>query len=86
MTLRVTLIIRELAERAGMSTYPASVNNIKWRISRACESAGCVGVARQGKFVLVGDTTNSEWPVSSFTVKGWSEFLALAKHGGFDNL
>jgi len=69
-----------------MSIHPASLENIKWRTSRACESAGCVGVARQGEFVLVGDTTNPEGPMSKFTLKEWSDFLAVAKLGDFDNL
>lgn len=69
-----------------MSTYPASVENIKWRTSRACESAGCVGVARRGEFVLVGDTTNPEWSVSSFSVKVWNNFVTMTKLGDFDEL
>jgi len=69
-----------------MSIYPASLENIKWHKSRTCESAGCVGVARQGEFVLVGSTSNPEIPVSKFTLEEWAEFLAGAKLGDFDNL
>lgn len=69
-----------------MSTYPASVENIKWRKSRTCESAGCVQVARHGEFVLVGSTASPEGPIFKFTLKEWREFLAGAKLGDFDDL
>ena len=69
-----------------MSTYPASYGDVDWRISRTCESGACVGVIRQGDFVFIGNTSSPEVPVSRFTVKEWSEFLAGAKLGDFDNL
>jgi predicted secreted Zn-dependent protease len=69
-----------------MSTYPAPRGDVDWRISRTCEGGACVGVARQGEFVLIGNTSNPESPVPSFTVKEWSEFLAGAKRGDFDDL
>lgn len=69
-----------------MSAYPASLGDVDWRISRTCESGGCVGVARQGDFVLVSSTSNPESPVSKFTVEEWREFLAGAKLGDFDDL
>jgi hypothetical protein len=69
-----------------MSIYPASFEDVDWRISRTCESGACVGVARQGEFVLVGNTSNPDIPVSRFTVTEWREFLAGAKLGDFDDL
>lgn len=69
-----------------MSINPASLEDVPWRTSRTCESGACVGVARQGEFVLVGNTGNSEEPISRFTVKEWIEFLAGAKLGDFDDL
>jgi len=69
-----------------MSTNTTSLGNVDWRISRTCESGACVGVARYGEFVLVGNTSNPGSPVSKFTVKEWSEFLAGAKLGDFDDL
>lgn len=69
-----------------MSTYPASAGDVDWRISRTCEGGACVGVARYGEFVLVGNTSNPESPVSRFTPKEWREFLAGVKLGDFDDL
>lgn len=69
-----------------MSTYPATAENVDWRVSRTCEGGACVGVARHGEFVLVGSTSSPESPVSRFTVKEWSDFLAGAKLGDFDDL
>lgn len=69
-----------------MSTYPASLGDVHWRKSRTCESGACVGVARYGELVLVGNTSNPDSPVSTFTAKEWSEFLAGAKLGDFDDL
>jgi len=69
-----------------MSAYPASFGNVDWRVSRTCEGGACVGVARQGKFVFVRNTSDPESPASRFTVQEWSEFLAGAKNGDFDDL
>lgn len=45
-----------------------------------------MGVARQGEFIVVGNTANRDAPVSRFTVQEWSAFLAGAKLGDFDDL
>jgi hypothetical protein len=45
-----------------------------------------VGVARQGEFIVVGNTANPEAPVSRFTPQEWTAFLAGAKLGDFDDL
>jgi predicted secreted Zn-dependent protease len=69
-----------------MSAHPAPSGDVEWRVSRTCEGGACVGVARHGEFVLVGNTSNPESPVSRFTAKEWAEFLAGAKLGDFDDL
>jgi hypothetical protein len=69
-----------------MSTNPATSGDIDWRISRLCESGACVGVARKGEFVLIGNTSDPDAPVSRFTRQEWSAFLAGAKLGDFDGL
>ncbi len=69
-----------------MSTSPAVSGGIDWRTSRLCESGACVGVARQGEFVLIGDPGNPEAPVSRFTGQEWSVFVAGVKLGDFDDL
>ena len=69
-----------------MSIDPTPLENITWRTSLTCESAGCVGVARQGDFVIVRSTSNLEAPVSKFTLEEWGHFLAGVKQGDFDDL
>lgn len=69
-----------------MSIYSAASDNVAWRISSMCDAGSCVGVARQGEFVLIGNTGDPEGPVSQFTVEEWSVFLAGAKLGDFDDL
>jgi len=69
-----------------MSEYPALLGDVHWCISRTCESGACIGVARYGEFVLVGNPDNPEAPVCKFTVEEWNEFLAGAKLGDFDHL
>jgi hypothetical protein len=64
---------------------PAS-GNIVWRISRTCDSGACVGVARRGEAVLIGNTNNPEGPVAEFTTDEWREFLAGLKLGDFDTI
>jgi hypothetical protein len=45
-----------------------------------------VGVARQGEFIIIGNTANPGAPVSRFTEQEWSAFLAGVKLGDFDDL
>jgi hypothetical protein len=44
-----------------------------------------VGVARQGEFVVVGNTSDPETPVSRFTSEEWSAFVVGVKLGDFDD-
>ena len=69
-----------------MSTNPVVSGNFDWRVSRLCEGGSCVGVARQGEFVLIGSTSSPEIPVSRFTSQEWSAFVAGVKLGDFDDL
>jgi hypothetical protein len=69
-----------------MSIYGEAAEDRQWRTSRTCDGGACVGVARQGEFIVVGNTANPEAPVSRFTTAEWSAFLAGAKLGDFDDL
>ena len=69
-----------------MSTSPAVSGGFDWHVSRMCDSGACVGVARQGEFVLIGNTSSPEAPVSRFTSQEWSAFVAAVKLGDFDDL
>jgi hypothetical protein len=69
-----------------MSTSPVVSGDFDWRISRLCDSGACVGVVRQGEFVLIGNTSSPEAPVSRFTSQEWKAFVAGVKLGDFDDL
>jgi predicted secreted Zn-dependent protease len=69
-----------------MSEHSSRAKHLEWRISRACESGACVGVARRGENVLIGNTAKPEAAVSEFTVEEWLRFLAGVKRGDFDNI
>jgi len=43
-------------------------------------------VARRGDFVLLGNTSQPDGPVNTYTRAEWREFLAGAKLGDFDDL
>jgi len=68
-----------------MSTYGIP-EDLEWHISRTCESGACVRVARQGGSVLIGNSSDPEGPVSTFTAEEWRQFLAGAKLGDFDGI
>jgi predicted secreted Zn-dependent protease len=63
-----------------------SVGGVDWRVSRTCEGGACVGVARQGDVVLIGNASNSESPINKFTLDEWRQFLAGVKLGDFDSI
>jgi hypothetical protein len=69
-----------------MSTSPVVSGDFDWRVAQLCESGACVGVARQGEFVLIGNTSSPEAPVSRFTSEEWNAFIAGIKLGDFDDL
>lgn len=60
--------------------------DLDWHVSRTCEGGQCIKVARQGEFVLIGNTSKPEGPVSEFTTDEWRQFLAGAKLGDFDGI
>jgi hypothetical protein len=43
-------------------------------------------VARDGDFIVVGNTADPRAAVSKFTTQEWSAFLAGVKLGDFDDL
>lgn len=69
-----------------MSTNPVVNDDFGWRISRLCDSGACVGVARHGEFVLIGNSSDPEAPVSRFTAREWHAFIAGVKLGDFDDI
>jgi Domain of unknown function (DUF397) len=69
-----------------MSVSPSAPGDMSWRVSRTCESGACVMVARQGDSVVLGNTSNPDGPVFTYTRAEWKEFLAGAKRGDFDDL
>ena len=66
--------------------YPSAPPGLTWHVPRNCESGACVMVARQGEFVLIGNTTDPEGPVSVFTRDEWRNFIAAIKLGDFDGI
>ncbi len=69
-----------------LSENPVGPGNHVWRVSRQCDSGACVGIARQGEFVLIGNTSDPAAPVSKFTRQEWNVFVAGIKLGEFDDL
>lgn len=69
-----------------MSIYSADSGDVAWRTSNVCDAGTCVGVARQGEFVVIGNTGDPHGPTTKFTVAEWNVFLAGAKLGDFDDL
>lgn len=69
-----------------MSAQTSALGDLDWHISRTCESGACVKVARRGEFVLIGNTTSPEGPISEFTTDEWRHFLSGAKMGDFDGI
>ena len=69
-----------------MSISSAVSGGPDWSISRTCDGGACVGVVRRGEYIFIGNTSNSDIPVSIFTVDEWQQFLAGAKLGDFDGI
>ena len=69
-----------------MSIYTEAPEGFQWRTSRTCDGGACVGVARDGDFIVLGNTANPAGVVSRFTAQEWSAFLAGVKLGDFDDL
>jgi predicted secreted Zn-dependent protease len=69
-----------------MPSHASAVGDLDWHVSRTCDNGQCIKVARTGKFVVIGNTTKPEGPVSEFTVEEWRHFLAGVKLGDFDGI
>ena len=59
---------------------------LTWRVSRTCDSGACVMVARDGEFILFGNTTQPDGPKISYTRAEVEEFVAGIRRGDFDDL
>jgi hypothetical protein len=59
---------------------------LTWRVSRTCDGGACVMVARDGEFVLVGNTAQPDGPKLSYTRAEVAAFAAAIKRGEFDDL
>jgi predicted secreted Zn-dependent protease len=69
-----------------MSEQASAQGNLDWHKSRTCESGACVRVARQGEFVLIGNTNSPAGPVNAFTADEWRHFITGVKMGDFDGI
>jgi Domain of unknown function (DUF397) len=64
----------------------SAAGNLDWSVSRTCDNGQCIQVARNGDFVVIGNTNMPEGPFGEFTVDEWRHFLAGAKMGDFDGI
>jgi hypothetical protein len=65
------------------STAP---EGLEWRVSRTCDGGACVMVARDGEFILFGNTTQPDGLKLSFTKAEVEAFAAGIRRGDFDDL
>jgi hypothetical protein len=59
---------------------------LTWRVSRTCDGGACIMVARDGEFILFGNTTKPDGPRLSYTRAEVKEFAAGIRRGDFDDL
>jgi predicted secreted Zn-dependent protease len=69
-----------------MGIYQSAPGDLGWRVSRTCDGGACVQVARDGEFVIFGNTAEPNSPVLAYTRAEWKEFLAGVKLGDFDDI
>jgi Domain of unknown function (DUF397) len=69
-----------------MSENTSVPADISWRVSRTCDSGACVGVARRGGVIMIGNTNDPAAPANEFSVGEWRQFLAGVKLGDFDGI
>jgi predicted secreted Zn-dependent protease len=69
-----------------MSINAEAPEGLRWRTSRTCDGGACVGVARHGEFIVIGNTADPDAAITRFTAREWSAFLAGVKLGDFDDL
>jgi hypothetical protein len=72
--------------RASVRESVSSGRDINWRVSRMCDGGACIGVARRGESVLIGNADGSGDIAGEFTLNEWSQFVAGVKLGDFDEL
>ena len=63
-----------------------STGGLKWRVSRTCDGGACVMVARDGEFILFGNTTKPDGPDCHYTRAEVEAFAAGIRRGDFDDL
>jgi Domain of unknown function (DUF397) len=59
---------------------------LTWRVSRTCDGGACVMVARDGEFILFGNTTQPDGPKVSYTRAEVAAFAEGIRRGDFDDL
>jgi Domain of unknown function (DUF397) len=69
-----------------VSKHSSAPESLEWRVSRTCDAGACVGVARSGDSILIGNTNVPGGAVSEFSIEEWQRFLAGVKLGDFDGL
>lgn len=69
-----------------MARHPSVQGDLAWRVSTTCDGGACVMVARQGDSILLGNSSQPDGPVYSYTRTEWKEFLAGVKLGDFDEI
>ena len=69
-----------------MSANPSVPGDLDWRVSRTCEGGACIMVASHDDSVVFGNTNHPNGPVYTYTRAEWTQFLAGAKRGDFDDL
>ena len=69
-----------------MATLASASRDLEWRVSRTCETGGCIMVARKGESVIIGNTTDPAGLAGQFTVDEWRHFVAGVKQGDFDGI
>jgi hypothetical protein len=69
-----------------VSTHASGAGDLKWYVSRTCDTGACIKVTRKGEIVLIGSTTEPDGPFGEFTVDEFRHFLAGAKNGDFDGI
>jgi predicted secreted Zn-dependent protease len=66
-----------------VSTAP---EGLTWRVPRECDGGACVMVARNGEYILFGNTTQPDGPKISYTRAEIAAFIAGIRRGEFDDL
>ena len=59
---------------------------LAWRVSRTCDGGACIMVARDGEFILFGNTTQPDGPKVSYTRAEVTAFAEGIRRGDFDDL